>query len=108
VEDQNLQTQTKHSEIELAIQKMQESLLELERIKDSLLELEKVKVGEEILSPIANGIFVESKLLSHKIKVNVGSFVVLEKTIPETIDLLDKQRKEIEKSLIEAEKVKNV
>lgn len=99
-----MQTQTKHSEIEIAIQKMNESLLELERIRTSLLELEKINIGEEILSPIANGIFIESKLLSHKIKVNVGSFVVLEKTIPETINLLDKQKKEIEKSLLQLQK----
>jgi len=39
---------------------------------------------------------------NQKLKVNVGNGAVVEKTIPETIALLEKQEEEIKKSMNEA------
>lgn len=108
MEDQKLQTQTKPSEIKEAIQRMQESLEELKRIESNLLDLQKVEIGEEVLAPIANGIFIQTTLKSHTLKVNVGNGVVLEKNVEDTIKLLKKQEKEILKNLEKANKMKNV
>ncbi|RJQ15827.1 prefoldin subunit alpha [Candidatus Woesearchaeota archaeon] len=58
----------------------------------SLEEFEKATAGSKVLMPLHNGIFVEGLLgESKKIKINVGSNVVVEKTIAETKELLSKQ-----------------
>ncbi|MFT4282978.1 MAG: prefoldin subunit alpha [Candidatus Woesearchaeota archaeon] len=86
------------------INKMNQSLKEIEDIKSSVKELETLK-DEEILAPIANGIFIKAKIIdSKKLKVNVGNGVILEKTINQTIKLLDKQEKEIKESVFKAKK----
>ncbi|MCF7901676.1 prefoldin subunit alpha [Candidatus Woesearchaeota archaeon] len=77
------------------------------RIENSILglkELEKANGDEEILAPIADGIFLEAKLVSNKnLKVNIGNNSVVEKSIPETIIMLEEQKKEIHTSLLDAE-----
>lgn len=86
------------------INKMNSSLNEIESIKKSVLELDNLK-DEEILAPVANGIFIKAKIVdSKKLKVNVGHGVVLEKTIPQTIELLNKQEQEIKESVMKAKK----
>jgi prefoldin alpha subunit len=47
-------------------------------------------------APIANGIFIKASLKDAKtLKVNVGKGIMLDRTIPETLELIDKQEKEI-------------
>lgn len=84
---------------------MEENLKEIYMIEDSLAEIEKLEGDEEFLAPISNGIFIEGKLKTDKtLKVNVGDGVVVRKTIPETMNLLEKQKDEIQKSLKNTEK----
>jgi prefoldin alpha subunit len=72
------------------------SLMEINYVKECLNELNSTKKGSEILAPISSGIFVKTKLEdSTKFFVNVGKGVVVEKTVPETIKLLDEKLKEI-------------
>ena len=103
-----MQTQTKPLETNNVVAQLEKALRDVDNIKGYLKELETTKIGEKILAPIANGIFIETKLESTKLKVNVGNGLVVTKTIEETQKLLDKQRKEVEKSLANAKRAQNV
>jgi len=78
------------------VEQLDNNLADLAKLKAEINELEKLKGDEEILAPLANGIFIDAKLKSVKhLKVNVGRGVVVKKTIPETVRLLEKQEEEI-------------
>jgi prefoldin alpha subunit len=67
-----------------------------EMLKVQLKELESLNDGDEILAPVANGIFIKANLKDAKtLKVNVGKGIMLDRTIPETLELIEKQEKEI-------------
>ncbi|MDP2629005.1 MAG: hypothetical protein Q8P15_03880, partial [Nanoarchaeota archaeon] len=62
--------------------------------------------GKEILSPVGQGIFVKTKLLSEELLVDVGGKNFVKKTIPETKKLIGNQiiklediKKELEEEL---------
>ena len=83
---------------------MEKAMIRIENTIQGLKDFEKCEGNEEILAPIADGIFLEAKMLSNKkLKVNIGNNSVVEKTIPETIDMLEEQKKEIGKSMEDAE-----
>ncbi|MGV8150888.1 MAG: prefoldin subunit alpha [Candidatus Woesearchaeota archaeon] len=61
-----------------------------------LEDFKNTKGNEEILFPIANGMFARGKLLDNKnLKVNVGNNVVVEKTIDQAIEMMKKQHEDI-------------
>ena len=71
---------------------------EIEYIVDSLEQLKELKEGDEILAPVSNGIFIKAKVTdAKKLKVNVGTDTVVEKSVDDTKKLLSDQSKEIEK-----------
>jgi len=79
---------------------------ELEISIHALQELGKSKVGDEILAPIADGIFLRAELKENqKFIVNVGSGITVEKTKEQVIELLETQKKEISEKIIEAEAI---
>jgi prefoldin alpha subunit len=68
----------------------------VEALKEQVKELETLKGDEEILAPVANGIFIKANLRDAKtLKVNVGKGIMLDKTIPETLELIERQEQEI-------------
>ncbi|MGV8162620.1 MAG: prefoldin subunit alpha [Candidatus Nanoarchaeia archaeon] len=68
----------------------------IDLLKEQLKEMDSLKGGEDILAPVANGIFVEAKLKNSKtVKVNIGKGVMVDKTIPETIELIERQEQEV-------------
>ncbi|MFC1649015.1 prefoldin subunit alpha [Nanoarchaeota archaeon] len=74
------------------IQGLDEKIAEAQQLGKSLDELKVVKPGEEIMIPISNGIFATGKLTDvSKMRVNVGSGVVVEKTLEGTQALVEKQ-----------------
>lgn len=82
--------------LEKLLEDLENNSKSIDLLKEQIKELETIKNGEEILAPIANGIFVKATLKDSKtLKVNVGKGIVLDKTIPETIELIEKQEKEI-------------
>jgi len=84
---------------------LEHNLAILNKLKEDLNSLETLKEGDEILAPLANGIFLEAKLITaKKLKVNVGNGVVVEKSIPDTLKLLEKQEVEILSSKSEVQK----
>jgi prefoldin alpha subunit len=79
------------------LQELNNKVLELEYLKLSLGEFANIEEGQEILAPISQGIFVKAKVLDNKtLLVNVGSSVVVPKTMQSTKELLAKQQEEIE------------
>ncbi len=73
---------------------------------EAITELGKTKKDTEILSPIANGIFVKAELKDNAaLIVNVGADTAVEKTISEIVEILKQQQQEIAENIVEAEKV---
>jgi prefoldin alpha subunit len=80
------------------LEKFEEQLGEITSVIESLEELSKVKTDSEVLAPIANGIFVKTKLQDNKeLLINVGANTVVAKSIEDAKEMLESQKQEIEK-----------
>ncbi len=83
-----------------------QQLAELDISINAVKELETAEKDNELLAPIADGIFFKGKLIDNKkLVVNVGSNVTVERTIPEVIVLLKEQKEETSKKMQEADEV---
>ncbi len=77
---------------------------ELDISINAVKELGETKVDNELLAPIADGIFLKGELKDNqKLVVNVGSNTTVEKSVPEVVDLLKKQKEDISKKMVEAD-----
>ncbi|PIO08336.1 prefoldin subunit alpha [Candidatus Pacearchaeota archaeon CG10_big_fil_rev_8_21_14_0_10_34_12] len=92
----------KLSMFEREIRKLQEQLkivekeiLDLNSLVFSLDGL-KGKKGEEVKAPVGRGIFIEAKLTSEELIVDVGGKRFVKKTISETQELIKRQIKKLE------------
>ena len=69
---------------------------EIQRLKNSMTSLKDAKKGCKAFSSLGLGIYAESELRdTEKFLVNIGSGVVIRKSLHETEDLLDRKVKEI-------------
>jgi prefoldin alpha subunit len=79
--------------------KMQEIANQLNEIavtRNAVEEIPDIQEGTEILAPLAPGIFVKAAIKDNKeFHINVGSSVVVKKSVEETKKLLDEQEAEI-------------
>lgn len=83
-------------QMQKVIESIEAQLNEVLAIKESLEDFKKLVGNEELLLPLANGIFASGKLLDNKkLKMNVGNNVVVEKTVDEALELMQKQYDEI-------------
>jgi len=90
------------NQIQKNLQMMDQQLAEIDAIKRNIETFGKEKKDSETLMPIANGIFGKAKLSGNsELFVNVGSNVIVKKTIPDTVKLIENQGKEIEKYRVE-------
>ena len=100
------QLQDKYYELELyqneiksldnQIKETQEQEEEISFIQKNLSEFKTLKKDDELLVPIANGIFFKAKLVDNKIfRVNVGEGINVDKSLDDTIKLLDKHKRKI-------------
>ncbi|KHO45404.1 MAG: prefoldin alpha subunit [archaeon GW2011_AR3] len=100
LQEKYLEFQTQEQKIkqlQASLQNIDSQILELKSMQDAITDLQKVKDGSEVLMPVTPGMFVKGTITdSKKILVNVGSNVVVDKTIKETLGLLDKQSREVE------------
>lgn len=88
------------------IELLSQQKLELNNTIDAVKGLSRSRLNEEILAPIANGLFIKAELKDNqKLVVNVGSDVTVEKNIPEVVELLEEQKEKIIKRINEAEKI---
>ncbi|MFH1682782.1 MAG: prefoldin subunit alpha [Candidatus Woesearchaeota archaeon] len=97
-----LQFQLLQQQIEQISQQLEiitQRLADVEISQDALKQLEEVKEGQEIMANIAPGIFIKAAAKENKnLLVNVGADTMVEKPVQEVIELLEKQKKEMEKT----------
>ncbi len=73
---------------------------------NAVTELGKTKIENELLAPIADGIFLKGELKDNKrLIVNVGMNTTVERTVPEVVKLLEEQKKMAQFKLMQAEAV---
>lgn len=77
---------------------------ELEISTSAVKKLGEAAEGNELLASVADGIFFKARLGDNKkLVVNVGSDITVEKTVPEVVELLERQKGEISKKMAEAD-----
>ncbi len=93
---QMLSQQMKQAEEQVAT--FDNQLMELETVKQSLTELGTVKKGADLFVPASGGIFVKATIQdTDKLLVNVGSNIVVAKTVKQTVGMIEEQITEIGK-----------
>jgi prefoldin alpha subunit len=89
-------------QLQKIIENIDAQLLEMHNTAEALKEFEKLKINDEILFPVANGIFAKGKLTDNKLlNINIGSDVIVEKSVANTVSMMETQAKEIENYRIE-------
>ena len=103
----NMEQQKLIMELQSLEQKMKQDEAQIEAVHRQLAEMQEIinsievlKKGEtETLLPIGKGIFVKNKTSIKTLFINIGSGIILEKTIEEAIKLLNDQMKKLENML---------
>ena len=82
---------------------------DLDRIHVTRTAVEQVPniIGDELLSPLADGMFIKTQCLSDNVHVNVGAGVIVEKNVGEATDLLDMHARRLHEQLAHQEKVQD-
>ncbi|HLD05703.1 MAG TPA: prefoldin subunit alpha [Candidatus Nanoarchaeia archaeon] len=74
------------------LERLDQQLSEVVSMRKALEDFKELDGNEELKVPITNGIFASAKLTnSKKVEVNVGSGIVVNKTIDEAIELIGSQ-----------------
>lgn len=90
IQFQALQQQAE--QISKYLEELDLKLFEFKKTKQALKDLEKTPSDTEILAPISPGIFVKAALKDNKeLTTNIGANTAAKKTIPQILDLLNKQ-----------------
>ena len=83
-------------QIQQQLQAVEEGISDMNMLNLSLDEIKK-SVGKEALAPLGRGIFVETKILSDKLTVDVGGKNFVRKSVEETREIIDEQTKKLDK-----------
>ena len=79
-------------------------LEELKNIQENFTQLATTPPGTETLIPLGSGLFFKGKTESaDNILINVGANILVEKTIPQAMETIQKQFSEIEQLLSQLE-----
>ena len=79
---------------------------ELEISRNAVAEIGKTAVGNEILVPVADGIFLKANLLDNqKLIINVGADTTVEHSVEHVVGLLEKQQEEMIERIAEVEEI---
>ncbi len=88
------------------VEMLQQHMVELEESRSAIADLQNVELQSELLSPIANGIFVKGVITNNDtLLVNVGMGAVVEKSVLDVITLLDTQKRDLMLRIGEAQEV---
>ena len=99
---QMLQQQIEQTSQQLEV--MAQQYAELEISQDALKQLKETPKNSEVLATIAPGIFIKTSLKDNqKLIINVGASTTAEKTVPQVIEMLEKQKKEMEKNITQSD-----
>lgn len=86
------------SQLRQRLQMVEGEIQEVRSNVAALDEISKVKPGEEVMIPLANGIFARGTVQdTEKLLVGVGASVIVEKDIPSTKKILDQRLQSLEK-----------
>jgi prefoldin alpha subunit len=85
------------------MQAVEKAIVEMESLKLGLDEI-KGKKDQEIMAPIGKGIFVNAKLLSEELTVDVGGKNFVKKSISDTQKIIEEQVKKLESAKKDLEK----
>ena len=77
-------------QLQQQIQAVEQGIIELQGLSEGFNEL-KNSEGKEIMAMIGRGIFIKSKIISEELLVDVGGQNFVNKTIPETQELIKEQ-----------------
>ncbi len=84
-------------QLENAMQNLDTQLVEVKGMQKAVQEMGSIEAHSETFFPVANGIFAKGKITDTKeLLVNVGSNVIVNKSVKETLGLLEKQAAELE------------
>ncbi len=72
------------------LQAVEQGMMELSTLNMDLKDLNGSE-GKEIFAPIGRGIFAKAKLISEKLTVDIGERNFVQKTVPETQEIINKQ-----------------
>ena len=72
---------------------------EMENLNLSLVRMEKSR-GKEMLAPLGRGIFLKTDVKDEKVFVNVGSKILVRKSLSEAADIVKGQIRELETARI--------
>ena len=96
VEFQLLNQQIQQSQQQLQL--LSQQISELKSLSKNLSELSKAKAGSEMYTNLGVGVNIKSTLKDiRKLLVNVGVGIFVKKTPKETITIVDKQARELDK-----------
>jgi len=88
------------------VEMLQQHMVELDESRSAIADLQNVELQSELLSPIANGIFVKGVITNNDtLLVNVGMGAVVEKSVLDVITLLDTQKRDLMLRIGEAQEV---
>lgn len=77
-------------QLQQQLQAVEQGMIELSTLNMDLKEL-KGSEGKEIFAPIGRGIFAKAKLLSENLTVDIGERNFVQKSVPETQEIINKQ-----------------
>jgi len=107
IQQKYMQFQTLQQQLEQISQHLEllnQQNAELDISINAVKELSETKIDNELLAPIADGIFFKCVLKDNqKLIVNVGSDTTVEKSVPEVVKLLEDQKKDVSKRMVEAD-----
>jgi len=96
IEYQVLEQQIK--QLQQQMEKIDAQMNEAASVEQSIEDISKAKTGDEVLVPVSGGVFFKANMKENaKFLVNVGSGVVVEKTVDETKGLIKAQSAEMER-----------
>ncbi len=89
---------TQHvKQLQQQIENVQEQLADVTNVSENVAQIKELKKDSEMLVPVANGIFIKTRLKGDEdMLVNVGTNVVVKKTFPQVQEMLSLQRDELE------------
>jgi len=112
---ENENTQEKYVELQLlneqASQLQQRINLisnQIQQLKDISINLEgfgKLKEDSEILFSLGPGIYTKGILKDNNLLVNIGSDIIVNKSVPDTIKTIEVQINELQEALVESESI---
>jgi prefoldin alpha subunit len=84
-------------QLQQILENVEAQLNEVKNTKENLEDFKKLQGNEEVLFPLANGIFAKGQLTDNSmLRMNVGNNVVVEKNVDEAIAIMNTQYTEIE------------